>query len=523
MTTPPQPPAPAPSTTTPVVQRRDAALLLPTTIRRTTVADREAAGRAARKQRPRSGLGQWSPAPDRPDPVAVLGGQETTRVQALLPLRHTRMSASEFAFYRGGAAIMAGDLASLPDSGLVTQLCGDAHLSNFGVFAAPDRSLVFDVNDFDETHPGPFEWDVMRLATSFVLAGRDLSMDASVVADAAKASAQGYRDQMAVYAGMADVDVWYDRVDVDKVMEWAQQEGIQKSKAMQKVTSKARSRTAWSAIAKMTTTVDGQRRFLNLPPLLMPMPPDPRLHDLLDTLMDQYRQTLPHDRQHLLLRYHAIDFAHKVVGVGSVGMLAFVILMQGRDENDLLVLQAKQAVHSVLEPFTDPSVYPMAGERVVAGQQLMQAASDIFLGWVRGFAGRDYYVRQLRDMKFAPDPATFTPDKLRGFALLCGRTLARAHARGGDSVSIAGYLGSSDKFDNGVRDFALAYADQVAQDFAAYQQAITDGRVSLGNRAEESTYSMVVDPETGVSVVASPPPESAPDGTAGAAPDAEAS
>ena len=494
-----------PPASVPPVQRHDASMLLPTTIRRGTVAERQAAGQAARKERPRSGLGQWSAGADRPDPVALLAGQETVRVQALLPLRHSRMSASAFAFYRGGAAIMADDLGTLPDSGLVTQLCGDAHLSNFGVFAAPDRSLVFDVNDFDETHPGPFEWDVMRLATSFVLAGRDRGMDAAVVAEAALACAQSYRQQMAVYAGMTDIDTWYDRVGVDKVMQWAQEEGIQKTKVLQKATSKARSRTAWSAIEKMTSTVDGQRRFLNLPPLLMPMPDDPSLHELLAVIMEQYRRTLPHDRQHLLLRYHGIDFAHKVVGVGSVGLLAFVVLMQGRDENDLLVLQAKQAVHSVLEPYTAPSVYAMAGERVVAGQQLMQAASDIFLGWVRGAAGRDYYVRQLRDMKFAPDPTTFSPERLRGYALLCGRTLARAHARGGDAVAISGYLGTSDKFDRGIRDFSVTYADQVEKDFAAYTAAIADGRVSLGDRAEESTYSLVVDPATGVDVVAKPP------------------
>ena len=500
----------------PPVQRHDTSMLLPTTIRKGSVTERQAAGQAARKERPRSGLGQWSAGPERPDPVALLASQETVRIQALLPLRHSRMSASAFAFYRGGAAIMADDLGSLPDSGLVTQLCGDAHLSNFGVFAAPDRSLVFDVNDFDETHPGPFEWDVMRLATSFVLAGRDRQMDAAVVSEAALACAQSYREQMAVYAGMTDIDTWYDRVSVDRVMQWAQEEGIQKPKLLQKVTSKARARTAWSAIEKMTSTVDGQRRFLNLPPLLMPMPDDPSLHELLGVIMEQYRRTLPHDRQHLLLRYHGIDFAHKVVGVGSVGLLAFVILMQGRDENDLLVLQAKQAVHSVLEPYTAPSVYAMAGERVVAGQQLMQAASDIFLGWVRGAAGRDYYVRQLRDMKFAPDPANFTPDKLRGYALLCGRTLARAHARGGDAVAISGYLGTSDKFDRGIRDFSVTYADQVEKDFAAYTAAIADGRVSLGDRAEESTYSLVVDPATGVDVVARPPEGDATD--AGAAP-----
>jgi uncharacterized protein (DUF2252 family) len=350
----------------------------------------------------------------------------------------------------------------------------------------------------------------LRLATSFVLAGRDRGMDAAVVSGAAQACAQAYREQMAEYSTMADIDIWYDRVSVEKIMQWAQEEGLQKAKVLQKATAKARSRTAWSAIEKMTQTVDGQRRFLDLPPLLMPLRNEPSLNELLGTVVERYRQSLPHDRQHLLLRYHGIDFAHKVVGVGSVGLLAFVMLMQGRDENDLIVLQGKQAVHSVLEPYTAPSAYPMAGERVVAGQQLMQAASDIFLGWVRGVAGRDYYVRQLRDMKFSPDPTTFTPERLRAFALLCGRTLARAHARGGDSVALTGYLGTSDKFDRGIRDFAVTYADQVEKDFAAYTRAIADGRVSLGNRAEESSYSLVLDPATGIDVVAKPLPESTP-------------
>lgn len=489
------------TTPTPVSGARyDPTMMLRTTVRTATVAEREAIGRAARKPRPRSGLGTYAPAADRPDPVALLGQQEVARVQALLPLRHSRMSASAFAFYRGGAAVMATDLGALPNSGLVTQLCGDAHLSNFGVFAAPDRSLVFDVNDFDETHPGPFEWDVLRLATSFVLAGMDNGAPRADQEAAAAAAAQSYRAQMALYAGMSDLATWYDRVDIDAIMQLSREQGLNREKRMAKAAAKARSRTAWSAIEKMTQVVDGERRFLDLPPLLMPVPMDGGVSEALERLIDQYRSTLPHDRQHLLLNYHPIDMAHKVVGVGSVGLLAFVILMQGRDPNDLMVLQAKQAVASVLEPFTAPPVNAMAGERVVAGQQLMQAASDIFLGWVRGGAGRDFYIRQLRDMKFSPDPASFTPAMLRGYALLCGRTLARAHARGGDAIAMAAYLGTSDKFDRGVRDFAVEYAGQVESDYAAYTAAIADGSVSLGNAAEESSYVLTLDPSAGVAV-----------------------
>ena len=482
----------------------DASLILPTTVRRTTVAERAEAGKAARKRRPRVGLGEWTAPADRPDPVALLASQETTRIQALLPLRHERMSASAFAFYRGGAAIMADDLGQLPNSGIVTQLCGDAHLSNFGVFAAPDRSLVFDVNDFDETHPGPFEWDVFRLAASFVLAGRDVGLDDTVNAEAAANAARSYRQQMAIFSGQGDLEIWYDRVDLSTIEALMKQEGINRQKQVSKAAMKARSRTAWSAIEKTTDVVDGERRFLDLPPLLMPMPSENSVTEVVELLLDQYRATLPHDRKQLLRKYHVIDMAHKVVGVGSVGLLAFVILMQGRDPEDLMVLQAKQAVKSVLEPFTSPSVYPMSGERVVAGQQLMQAASDIFLGWVRGPAGRDFYLRQLRDMKYSPDPATFNAQMLRGYAVLCGRTLARAHARAGDAVAMSGYMGTSDKFDAGVRDFALAYAEQVGRDYDAYKAAIAAGTVSLGDHAEESRYTLELDPATGVDVVARP-------------------
>ena len=477
-------------------------MTMPTTQRLATVAERAARGKAARDSRPRTSIAEWSPAPDRIDPVTLLAQQEVVRVQALLPLRHSRMSATPFTFYRGAATIMAHDLGSMPSSGLVTQLCGDAHLANFGAFGAPDRSLVFDINDFDETHPGPFEWDVLRLAASFVLAARDNGLSAADSSAASLMVGQAYRTAMADFATKTDLDTWYTRISVDDVLALARQQGVGDEKRMAKVAAKARTRDAWSAISKMTVVVDGQRQFLDLPPLLMPAAWTGDAKDIVTMVMDGYRETLPHDRQRLLLRYHGIDLAHKVVGVGSVGLLAFVVLMQGRDENDLLVLQAKQAVDSVLEPFTAPSVYPMAGERVVAGQQLMQAASDIFLGWVRGPGGRDYYIRQLRDMKYAPDAATMDGKLLRAYAALCGSTLARAHARGGDSVAISAYLGTSDKFDRAVHDFSHAYADQVATDFAAYTAAIADGRVSLGDQAEEATYQLVINKTDGIKVTA---------------------
>jgi uncharacterized protein (DUF2252 family) len=476
---------------------------LRTRMRTATVAERQQKGEMARERRPRSSLGAFAKRADRPDPIAMLAAQETSRVQALLPLRHSRMSASPFTFYRGGAVIMASDLAAMPNTGLVTQLCGDAHLSNFGVFAAPDRSLVFDINDFDETNPGPFEWDVYRLATSFVLAGGDVHMSEETIRNAVMAVGFAYRTQMVGYSAMTDLDLWYDRIGVDVIMKWAKSDGFADAeKRIEKGATKARSRDAWSAISKMTEVVDGRRQFLNTPPLLIRIPLDHVAADRITRLVGEYQDTLPRDRQLLLNQYHVIDAGHKVVGVGSVGLLAFVILMQGRDENDLLVLQAKQAVTSVLEPYTGSSIYPLAGERVVVGQQVMQAASDVFLGWVRGNAGRDFYVRQLRDMKFAPDPATFDESAFLGFAIVCGRTLARAHARAGDSVAIAGYLGTSAKFDKAIRDFALAYAEQVKSDYAAYQAAISAGAVTLAEEGEAERYSVVVDPTAGLELVA---------------------
>lgn len=469
-----------------------------------TVDEREEVGRQARKQRPRTSLADWSTPAHRADPVALLAGQETTRVQALLPLRHQRMSASAFAFYRGGAAIMAADLGGMPNSGLVTQLCGDAHLSNFGMFGAPDRRVVFDINDFDETNPGPFEWDVYRLATSFVLAGRDVKASPEATSAAAQAAAQGYRTQMAYYAGLPDLEVWYDRIDIAVIEQWAKEDGIAGAKRnLARTAEAARKRTSWSAVRKMTEVVDGHRRFIDTPPLLIRIPLDSVASAVVGGVIDQYRATLLADRARLLGRYRIIDLAHKVVGVGSVGLLAFVALMEGRDADDLLVLQVKQAVTSVLEPFTAPSAWPTAGERVVVGQRLMQAATDSFLGWTTGIVtDRQYYVRQLRDMKFSVDPALLDDTTLARYATLCGRTLARAHARAGDPVAIAAYLGTSDKFDRAVTAFSLSYADLVERDYAQYLAAIADGRVSTEPEIEPA-YRVVATPETGVTLTES--------------------
>ncbi len=494
--------------TTPAAPAASRPMTLPLSVRTTTVAQREAAGRAARDRRARTSIGQFAPSPDRANPVALLAGQELIRAQPLLPLRHARMSVSPFTFYRGSAGIMTADLASMSSSGLVTQLCGDAHLSNFGMFAAPDRSLIFDINDFDETNPGPFEWDVLRLATSFVLAGRDLDLPNDTIAAAAEVAGSAYRTQMQVYAGMPDLGIWYDRVSVEMLSEWASAQGDSRTqRIITRSVTKARTRDAWSAVSKLTEVVDGKRQFKDLPPLLMRIPLDDSLITQINDLFVQYRTTLPRDRQSLLRRYQVRDFGHKVVGVGSVGLLAFVILLEGRDENDLLVLQVKQAVQSVLEPVTAPSVYATGGERVVVGQQLMQAASDSFLGWITGPGGRQYYVRQLRDMKFAPDPSRFTSETLTSYASICGRTLARAHARAGDAVMIGSYLGTSTKFDRAVRDFSLAYADQVAADYVEYRAGIDSGAISVAADSDTFDHRFVTQP-TGALVMTGPVHES---------------
>lgn len=444
-----------------------------------TVADRVKTGQDARKRRSRASLASWMPQPERRDPVALLIEQEKDRVPELLPVRHARMAASPFTFYRGSAVLMAADLGSMPNTGLTTQLCGDAHVANFGIFAGQDRMPVFDVNDFDETNPGPFEWDVMRLVTSFVLAARDNGFRRQVTEDIAILAAKSYRETMTAYAAMPELAIWYDRISADRLNAWAQQAGGAKgAKAVDRIVGKARARDAWSAIAKMTNIVDGQRQFLDQPPLLVRLPLDDQRRLLIQGLFEQYKNSLQDDRRALMENYTLVDMGHKVVGVGSVGLRAFVLLLQGRDENDLLVLQAKEAVHSVLEPYTQPSVYRHSGERVVEGQRLMQAASDAFLGWVSGPAGRMFYLRQLRDMKWSPDLAKLTPESMGGYAVLTGTTLAHAHARSGDQIAISGYLGRSMKFDAAMLQFGMQYAEQVAVDYAEFMRAISDGRIS---------------------------------------------
>ena len=442
---------------------------------------------------PHARLSVWEPAADRVDPVALLTGQEGSRVQELVPVRHTRMAVSAFTFYRGAALVMAADLAGMPRSGLDVQLCGDGHLSNFGLFAAPDRSVIFDVNDFDETNPGPFEWDVMRLATSFVLAARDNGLSAEAGRAAAEAAAASYRQAMADFAAKREIEIWYDRIDVGglvaavrdlpsgKGKPGAKKRSKAEAKAeatIEEAAAKARLRDAWSAIEKITEVVDGRRRFRDDPPLLTRLDIAPDAAAQINALFRDYRATLQDDRQELLKRYEIIDMGHKVVGVGSVGLLAFVLLLRGRDENDLMVLQVKQAQASVLEAYTRKSAFTKHGHRVVTGQRLMQAASDSFLGWIDGPAGRSFYVRQLRDMKWSPDPASLNKKRIGPYAVLCGHTLARAHARSGDAIAISAYLGTGKSFDKAVTRFAESYADQTEQDFAAFTGAIADGQIS---------------------------------------------
>lgn len=447
---------------------------------RLSAQERAEAGRAARQRRPRGDLGIFTPADDRRDPVAVLTEQETERVPALLPLRHQRMALNPFSFLRGAAAVMAGDVGAAPSTGLIVQACGDAHLANFGMFASPDRSLIFDVNDFDETHPAPFEWDVMRLAASFVVAGEDLKFTSKQVAALPRVAAQAYRQMMAKLSQLSELDEWYYRIDTATMRSWMREANSKEgARALRLGEQAAQARDNWSAVKKLTTEVDGQRRFRDQPPLLISLGNQAPYADILDQIFDAYLSTLLVDRAELLGRYKVVDVGHKVVGVGSVGLLAFVALLQGRTSEDLLVLQFKQAVESVLEPFTAPSTWPTHGRRVVAGQRLMQAATDAFLGWANGPYGRSYYVRQLRDMKWSPDITAMNARGLLAYAGICGAALARAHARSGDSIALAAYMGDSERFDEAIQRFALAYAGQNATDFATYTAAVASGQVEV--------------------------------------------
>lgn len=452
------------------------------------VADRAAAGKAARKVVPRSSHAELPAAPTGRDPVGLLEQQAETRVPELVPIRYGRMLVSPFTFYRGAAAIMADDLARAPRSGLEVQLCGDAHLSNFGVFGSAERRLVFDINDFDETAPGPFEWDVKRLGASVAIAGRDNGFSESQRRAALLAVGNGYRTSMIRFASMTNLEVWYSMLDMDVLLE--ELRPVLRSKTLKRTeanVAKARTRDSHQAYAKLTHLVDGQPRIISDPPLIEPLSgidddaerdeAMARIHDI----FVRYRRTLQKDRRHLLEQYRVVDVARKVVGVGSVGTRAWIVLLLGRDGEDPLFLQGKEALPSVLEPYGRTRRRISNGERVVTGQRLMQASSDIFLGWDSpvGTDGvrRDYYFRQLRDWKGSARVERFEPQDLAVYARICAHTLARAHARSGDRIAIAAYLGSGDAFDDALAAFAERYADQNEHDHAELAAADVSGRI----------------------------------------------
>ena len=460
--------------------------------------DSKAKGKVARAEVPRSSHGQYEARPDRPDPVALLEEQAVTRVPELVPIRYGRMLVSPFTFYRGAALIMASDLATTPRSGLTTQICGDAHLSNFGVFGSPERQLVFDCNDFDETNPGPWEWDVKRLAASIVVACRHRGFSKELAKEGVLAVGRSYRDHMRELAEMTNLEVWYSHTEIQPLVtalqDQAQTTGSKVEGRLatnaERLIEKALTKDSMKALDKLTEVVDGQRRIKSDPPLIVPVEEvypgleSDRTTEIFHTLLRRYRQTLPTDRRHLLEQFKFSQMARKVVGVGSVGTRVWIILLQGPRPDDVLFLQAKEAEASVLERFTKKSVYANHGARVVAGQRLMQAASDIFLGWQRvegsqSVDGRphDYYLRQLQDWKGSIDPETAIPQGVQVYASLCAEALARAHARSGDRIAVASYLGTSPTFEKALVKFSEAYADQNERDYEAFAAACKSGRL----------------------------------------------
>ncbi|MEU9135710.1 DUF2252 domain-containing protein [Streptomyces sp. NPDC048404] len=453
-----------------------------------TPAERAALGKAARSAVPRSSHSAFTPAAKRPDPVEIVEAQSATRVPELVPIRHGRMTESPFRFYRGAAAIMAADLAGTPRSGIRAQLCGDAHLLNFRLLASPERRMMFDINDFDETLPGPWEWDVKRLSASFVIAGRANGFSGKERADIVRTTVRSYREWMRRFAGLGNLPVWYTHFDEAWVRTHIAGELSARSRdRWKRTTDKARTRDSLQAFNKLTHVVDGKTLIAADPPLVVPLEdllPDMErgaLEKQLRGLIGRYGRSLNSDRRFLLEQYRFADVARKVVGVGSVGTRCWIILLLGRDDSDPLLLQAKEADESVLAPYAGASEYRTQGERVVAGQRLMQATSDIFLGWERadGVDGRrrDFYVRQLRDWKGIAEPELMVPSGMRAFGELCGATLARAHARSGDRIAIASYLGGGDVFDRALVPFAEAYADQNEKDHRALVDAVRSGRV----------------------------------------------
>ena len=468
------------------------------TIEHHTVEGRRAVGRSARDRAPLVAHSDWEPAPDRPDPVALLEAQNATREPDLVPVRHGRMMVSPFTFYRGAAKIMAEDLRYTPTAGLTVQCCGDAHLSNFGVFASPERTLVFDVNDFDETLPGPFEYDVKRMAASFAIAGRNNGLPKQARRAATRSCVAAYRQAMVRFAAMRTLDVWYARLSEQELNDAIARatralkrtgrkgEATTAARNAARTERKAHTRDSLQALDKLTERVDGVYRIVSQPPVIVParefassvgLTPD-ELQAGIHEQFDAYLATLPDERRSLLERFEIVDAARKVVGVGSVGTRAFIVLLQGRDERDPLFLQVKEATASVLEDHLPKSRYQNPGERVVQGQRLMQAASDIFLGFTKGVqASRYLYWRQLRDMKGSALVEAMGPDVLAFYGGVCGRTLARAHARSGDPVAIAAYLGKKDRFERSIGDFAERYADQNERDYEAFVAAVESGRL----------------------------------------------
>ena len=433
---------------------------------------------------PLASLGEVGVGEDRPDPVELLIGQDRTRLHLLVPIRHQRMAATPFTFFRGGAAIMASDLSRAPSTGLRAQLCGDAHLSNFGVFNGADKRLVFDVNDFDETSPGPFEWDVKRLAASVTIAGRNNELSAKKTRAATTEAVRGYREVLAQTLDRSPMDLRYFRIDVSSLLDQDEKLRMRSAKAVDKASSK----DSVQALKKLTTVVDGQRRIVSQPPLIVRLSdvvtdPDDVDRDRLVEFFDRYRASLPPYRAVVLDRYHLVDMAHKVVGVGSVGTRCLIVLLES-DQGAPLFLQFKEATQSVLEPYAGPSGYDRAGERVVRGQQLMQATGDILLGWSHtdsrdGGRTIDFYFRQMWDGKGSADVDQMGPKRLASYAWQCGAVLALAHARTGDGAAIHGYLGDDTTADEALADFAERYADLNERDHAAHRDAIADGRITV--------------------------------------------
>jgi uncharacterized protein (DUF2252 family) len=491
-----------------------------------SIDERRALGREARTGTPPSSHAKWHPVPGRPDPVALLEEQNLTREADLVPVRHGRMMVSPFTFYRGAAKIMAADLKDTPVAGLDAQLCGDAHLSNFGAFASPERRLLFDLNDFDETLPGPFEYDVKRMAASFTIAARNNGFSKADARAATMASVRAYREAMAEFGQMRTMDIWYAHMDEDTLMAGArvaiselrgetaaakrqekqakqakaakkdakqekrdkqhEKEAKQAEKRAQKTLAKAHTRDSLQALSKLGELVDGQYRIVSQPPIVVPLRDLAATYGLSAEEADQviheqfraYRATLQADRRQLLERFQVVDAARKVVGVGSVGTRAFIVLLQGRDEQDPLFLQIKEATSSVLEEYLPRSRYRQHGQRVVEGQRMMQAASDIYLGWTKGLdVRRNFYWRQLRDMKGSVLVEAMIPTGLTFYGRICGWTLARAHARSGDPVAMAEYLGEDDDFDRSITDFSERYADQNEEDYQQFVKAVQSGRL----------------------------------------------